>query len=204
MSLKIQPSGAQKRKISQESNERSAAVLAKTKRLTEFFSASLVENIEVNNEERVPDDVSSEEPPAFPSTSAENENNISNQDSEYVESPYLHSRDSSVDMYSETPPCDSDPAMWFPVREKHVSFWSTAIICQNKNDSDSYPESRRYYQSGHGKLDRHCRHLKNSMYRPSKGAVYCFYCTLKSMTGFPAKITLMTEKWQRKNDRDSI
>ena len=112
---------------------------------TELFSASVVENIEVNNEEPVPDDVSSEEPPAFPSTSAENENNISNQDSEYVESPYLHSTDTSVDMGSEAPPCDS-AAMWFPVREKHVSFWSTAIICQNQNDSDSYPESRRCYQ----------------------------------------------------------
>jgi len=74
MPPKIQSSGAQKRKISKESNERNTVVLVKTKRLTEYFSASLLENIEVNNEEPVPDDVSSEEPPAFPSTSAENEN----------------------------------------------------------------------------------------------------------------------------------
>ena len=116
MPRKIQLSAAQKRNISKESSERNAALI--------------VENIEANN------DFSFEEPPVFPSASAENENDISiNQDSEGDESPHPHSTDTSVDMDSEAPPCDSDTAMWFPVREKHVSFWSTAIIilCHTKN-----------------------------------------------------------------------
>ena len=132
MPRKIQLPEAQKRKISNESSEINAT--------------SVMENIKVNND-------ASEEPPAFASTSAEIENNISKQVSEGEESPHPHSTNTSVDMESEALPCDSNPVMWFPVREKHVSFWSTAIICQNKNDSYSYPESRRYYQSGQGKLD---------------------------------------------------
>ncbi|XP_069946236.1 uncharacterized protein [Cherax quadricarinatus] len=98
MPQKIQLSEAQKRKISKESSERNAAVLAKTKHLTEFFSASVVENIEATNKDPVPlpDDVSSEDTPAFPSTSAENKKNIPDQDSKGDESPQPHSTDTCV------------------------------------------------------------------------------------------------------------
>ena len=91
----------------------------------------------------------------LPSTSADYESNISNQDNEGDGSSHP----------TDTPDMDSeDPTMWFPVREKHVSFWSkAAMIFQNKKDSDSYSESQCYYQSGKSKLDEHCHYFKNSM-----------------------------------------
>lgn len=96
--------------------------MAKIKCLAEYFSALTMENIEANEEEQVRD---------LPSISAENESNISNQD---IEGDASSHPTNTSDMDNEVTSCDSDPVMWFPVREKHVSFWSKAtLICQNKN-----------------------------------------------------------------------
>ena len=64
-----------------------------------------MENIETNDEEPVPD-ISSGETPLLPSTSAENESNIANQDGDGTS----HLTDIS-DMDSEAPSHDSEPAM---------------------------------------------------------------------------------------------
>ena len=85
-----------------------------------------MENIETNNEKPVP---------YLPSTSAENESNISNQD---IEGGWSLCPTDNSDMDSKVSSCDPDPATWFSVREKHVPFWSKAtLICNNKNDSDT-------------------------------------------------------------------
>ncbi|CAI9737680.1 Hypothetical predicted protein [Octopus vulgaris] len=143
---KIQLSGSQKRKISEEKSEENAAVLTKT-RLTESFFALKKENSEANDEESVPD-VPFEEPVTLPSTSAENTKNISPQNIEDKE------LSSPTVMDSITTSWDPDPAKWFSAREKYMPmfFQKKSAICQNRNDSDSYPESRHHYQSGEDKL----------------------------------------------------
>ena len=180
----VQPSGAKKRQAVKQKHEKDDAVIAKTRRLTDFFEQSC----STQSDHSAPD-------PAI------DEEDVTSLSAEMVKLPSASNIDSNVAETSvdEAPTRSNDPALLFPVRECDITYRCKEgpEKCQNKVDSENYTGSKRYYNPTQDTPKGHYRKFKNHMfyaarqngechlrkwllYSPSKGAVYCFYCTLMS------------------------
>ncbi|XP_055604182.1 zinc finger MYM-type protein 5-like [Uranotaenia lowii] len=187
-------SGALKRKIARERDERLAKVVSKTISITTYFANPL--------DSTKPEDVA-------PSTSQEiQQSNTSLQIAPEIESTSsksdefpstsenvnIHEKQDTVEDSMDEQFNFEDPATWFPVRDKHLTFWSIRkeICNNNKNEADLYPESKRVFKIGETSYNRFFNnsmfylkhengelHLRKWLiYSKSKGSVYCFYCVL--------------------------
>ena len=102
----------------------------------------------------------------------------------------------------EQPWQSTDPANWFPISQVLVDYWMERGLeqCQNRSPSGNYPRSRRHYQPSANQPEGHHRYLTTKMlysrwtngeihprkwllYSPSKGSVYCYYCSLLNKNG---------------------
>lgn len=91
----------------------------------------------------------------------------------------------------------TDPSKWFPINNATISFWlqQGPDSCRNENAANNYPASLRHYKptNREPKGRTRCfnsRHFYCSapngqsqrrhwlLYSPTRGSVYCFYCTL--------------------------
>ena len=173
-------SRAKKRQAVKQKHEKDDAVIAKSRRLTDFFEKSC--STESDH-------------------SAIDEEDVTSLSAEMVKLPSASNIDSNVAETSvaEAPTISNNPTVWFPVRECDITYWCKEgpDKCHNKVDSENYTGLKRYYNPTQDKPKGHYRKFKNHMfyaarqngkchlrkwllYSPSKGAVYCFYCTLMS------------------------
>jgi len=95
----------------------------------------------------------------------------------------------------------TDPALWFPITSDTTNYWINELTntglddCRNKSESDSYRTSKRFCKPTKLKPNGHFRFFSNNMfymqmkngeqhfykwivYSPSKGSIYCLFCTL--------------------------
>ena len=107
----VQPSGAKKRQVVKQKHEKDDAVIAKTRRLTDFFEQAC----------------STQSDHSAPGPAIEEEY-VTSLSAEMVELPSASNIDSnvaetSVDDSGEAPTRSNDPALWFPVRECDITYW---------------------------------------------------------------------------------
>lgn len=145
----IQPSGAQKRRVAKQKAEKDAALLAKTARLSAFFCVEPKPEVD-------------HECPSSPEKHDQFSRVTEKSPEKHVEHADEKEAGPSTSLINTI---SSDPATWFPITDKLVSqLAKSATLNQNKNDFDSYPESRRSYPSMDGSTADVNRFFRNSMF----------------------------------------